>query len=592
MKLKLSLAFKLILITSTLLTSVVLFVSYKSAHLFEQVSIDKEESINISMSELKAYTLEILVKNYINNISNIVRENLVSDNPNGILTSDEVLFIKTVSIDKNSRELFLSGIDDRGDAKKKSFLFKLQKLNKYKHQLTTGKIFIFNSSYDERNLNFILGFPLTSLDNKTHVVVYAQIKSDQILKIFKSNNKQSYFLLDEEGEYIASSDENQLLINDNSAKFILKRFNGSAVKSQQQYLYDNNKNNWLVTTSRLSFGMYLFSKVSRDTIIAPSEFIKKNSYYLLGLVLSSVIILVFIFSEHISRPIELLTTYAQRIGQGDLSVVATEKIQSSDEVGDLAKSFDFMVGGLKERDKMKTLFSKFHGTAVTKELLDNEIKLGGKRKEMTVFFSDIRGFTDFSEGRTPEEVVSMLNEYFEVMVHIINQRGGVVDKFIGDAIMAVWGVPHQTPDDANNAVLASLEMRMALNRLNENRIERGLTPIKIGMGLHSGEAISGQIGSSERMEFTVIGDAVNTASRIEGSTKSFGTDLLLSKEVVAKLDNKFLLVKAGEAKVQGKSENLVLYMVRGIIENGVENILSTPYSSYEAVEDKKSKVAT
>jgi adenylate cyclase len=592
MKFKLSLAFKLILITSTLLASVVLFVSYKSAHLFEQVSIDKEESINISMSELKAYTLELLVKNYIENISNIVREKLVSDNPNGILSNDEVLFIKTVSLDSNSRELFLSGVVDRGDSKKKSFLFKLQQLNKYKPQLKLGKIFIFNSSYDEKNLNFILGFPLTSLDNKTHVIVYAQIKSDQILKIFKSNNKQSYFLLDEEGEYIASSDENQLLKNDNSAKFILKSFNGSIVKSQQQYLYDNKKNNWLVTTSRLSFGMYLFSKVSRDTIIAPSEFIKKNSYYLLGLVLSSVIILVFIFSEHISRPIELLTTYAQKIGQGDLSVVATEKIQSSDEVGDLAKSFDFMVGGLKERDKMKTLFSKFHGTAVTKELLDNEIKLGGKRKEMTVFFSDIRGFTDFSEGRTPEEVVSMLNEYFEVMVHIINSRGGVVDKFIGDAIMAVWGVPHQTPDDANNAVLASLEMRMALNSLNESRIERGLTPIKIGMGLHSGEAISGQIGSSERMEFTVIGDAVNTASRIEGSTKSFGTDLLLSKEVVAKLDNKFLLVKAGEAKVQGKSENLVLYMVRGIIENGVENILSTPYSSYEAVEDKKSKVAT
>jgi adenylate cyclase len=111
------------------------------------------------------------------------------------------------------------------------------------------------------------------------------------------------------------------------------------------------------------------------------------------------------------------------------------------------------------------------------------------------------------------------------------------------------------------------------------------------MGLHTGEAISGQIGSSKRMDFTVIGDAVNTASRIEGSTKSFGTDLLLSKEVVEKIGDAFLFEKAGEAKVQGKSENLILFKVHGVIENGVERIIKTPYSSYDAVEDKKSKVA-
>ncbi|MGZ3807602.1 MAG: adenylate/guanylate cyclase domain-containing protein, partial [Bacteriovorax sp.] len=195
-------------------------------------------------------------------------------------------------------------------------------------------------------------------------------------------------------------------------------------------------------------------------------------------------------------------------------------------------------------------------------------------------------------GHTPEEVVSMLNEYFEVMVHIINKHGGVVDKFIGDAIMAIWGVPNKTDDDAKNAVVACLEMRLALNELNEGRIDRGLTPIKIGMGMHSGEAISGQIGSSERMEFTVIGDAVNTASRIEGSTKSFGTDLLLSKEVVELIGDSFLIEKAGEAKVQGKTENLILYKVNGTIEDGVERVIKTPYSSYEAVEDKKSKVAS
>jgi len=230
--------------------------------------------------------------------------------------------------------------------------------------------------------------------------------------------------------------------------------------------------------------------------------------------------------------------------------------------------------------------------SVTEELLKNEVGLGGKRKNVTVFFSDIRGFTDMSEKNTSEEIVSMLNEYFEVMVHVINKNGGVVDKFIGDAIMAVWGVPNEDENDAINAVKACLEMRLALNTLNESRINRGLVPIKIGMGLHSGEAISGQIGSSERMEFTVIGDAVNTASRIEGSTKSFGTDLLISTEVVSKIGDRYLLVQAGSAKVQGKKDQLTLFKVRGVLFNGQEQIVETPYSTYEAVEDKKSKIAS
>jgi adenylate cyclase len=291
-------------------------------------------------------------------------------------------------------------------------------------------------------------------------------------------------------------------------------------------------------------------------------------------------------------PIEKLLEITKEIASGNFNIEARKVIKAHDEVGLLAIAFDDMTLGLKERDKMKTLFNKFHGTAVTEELLKNEVGLGGKRKNVTVFFSDIRGFTDMSEKNTSEEIVSMLNEYFEVMVHVINKNGGVVDKFIGDAIMAVWGVPNEDENDAINAVKACLEMRLALSTLNESRINRGLVPIKIGMGLHSGEAISGQIGSSERMEFTVIGDAVNTASRIEGSTKSFGTDLLISTEVVSKIGDRYLLDQAGSAKVQGKKDQLTLFKVRGVLFNGQEQIIETPYSSYEAVEDKKSKIAS
>jgi adenylate cyclase len=339
--------------------------------------------------------------------------------------------------------------------------------------------------------------------------------------------------------------------------------------------------------------LLIVSEVPLSVVFAPSVLVKQNTYYILGIALSISFFFLFLFSLTLTNPIEKLLGLTKEIAQGNFEVVAKDIVNSKDEVGLLAHAFDEMTIGLKERDKMKTLFNKFHGTAVTEELLQNEISLGGKRKPVTVFFSDIRGFTDFSEGHTPEEVVSMLNEYFEVMVKIINDHGGVVDKFIGDAIMAVWGVPHSTENDSQNAIRACLEMRMALDQLNQDRIARNLVPIKIGMGLHSGEAISGQIGSSERMEFTVIGDAVNTASRIEGSTKSFGTDLLISKECLEKVPQEdFIFEFAGEASVQGKVENLVLYKVNGIVVDGVPTILKTPYSSYEAVEDKKSKKAS
>jgi adenylate cyclase len=250
-----------------------------------------------------------------------------------------------------------------------------------------------------------------------------------------------------------------------------------------------------------------------------------------------------------------------------------------------------MIIGLKERDKVKNILNKFHGSSITEDLLKNDIGLGGTRKDVTVFFSDIRGFTKFSEGHTPEEVVTMLNEYFQIMVSIITTNGGVVDKFVGDAIMAVWGAPNSTENDQLMAVKACLEMRVALAELNERRMARGESEIRIGMGLHSGPAISGTIGSTERMEYTVIGDTVNMASRIESSTKAFGADLLVSEDVVRPINSDFIFELAGTAEVKGKSEPIKMYKVKGAIENGEHILIQTPYSDYEAEHAEKVKVA-
>lgn len=335
----------------------------------------------------------------------------------------------------------------------------------------------------------------------------------------------------------------------------------------------------------------IMGEMTQASIMAPSKLAKDTSLFILGIILSLSFFFSVLFAHTLSKNLEKLKDFAHRIAQGDFDVEASKEIKSKDEIGILAEAFDDMTQGLRERDKIKNIFTKFHGSVITDTLMDQEDLRKGKTCEAVVFFSDIRGFTDFSQSRSPEEVVSMLNSYFEVMVGIINKHGGVVDKFVGDAIMAVWGAPNGTPEDARNAVLACLEMRQALAEFNQKRIEEGHTPIKMGMGLHAGQVVSGTIGSNDRLEYTVIGDTVNTASRIESSTKAFGTDLLISEEVVKRTEDQFLVTFAGSTKVKGKDAPLKLAKVQGYYDEELNpTIVKTPYSEYEAEDCDKVKV--
>jgi adenylate cyclase len=253
-----------------------------------------------------------------------------------------------------------------------------------------------------------------------------------------------------------------------------------------------------------------------------------------------------------------------------------------DEITQLTRSFGQMAEGLAERDKLKETFNKFHSKEIAEAILKGEVKLGGNRQEATVFFSDIRSFTSISESMEAEQVVEMLNEYMTAMVSEIQRHHGVVDKYVGDAIMAVWGVPMSKPGDTWNAVRASLAMRERLAEFNEERERNGKTPVKMGMGLHTGELIAGNIGSTEKMEYTVIGDTVNTASRIESLTKEFGTDMLISEEVYKKVKDK-VIVEPISANVKGKAKTLTAYKVKGYYdEAGKPVIIETKYSTYEA----------
>ncbi len=275
------------------------------------------------------------------------------------------------------------------------------------------------------------------------------------------------------------------------------------------------------------------------------------------------------FSSSLSVPLSALKIASDHIRRGEFSVRIKSPKQwfssyfKGDEITQVTKVFNKMAEGLGEREKMKNLIEKFHSKKIAEQLLSGEIKLGGIMFEATVCFIDIRGFTTISENHEPEVVVHMLNTYLESTVDIITQHGGVVDKFLGDGIMVLWGVPDQQHDHTIHAVEACLALREHLDVLNAKFEEQNLPALKVGMGLHFGKLIAGNIGSSTRMEYTAIGDTVNTSARIQDLTKKYECDLLISEDVKDKINQQFQLESVGVSPIRGKNESFELFKVIG-----------------------------
>ena len=216
-----------------------------------------------------------------------------------------------------------------------------------------------------------------------------------------------------------------------------------------------------------------------------------------------------------------------------------------------------------ERRKLRSLFSRYVAPRVADRLLagDGKVSLGGETRDVVVFFSDIRGFTTLSERMDPQDVVAKLNEYLSAMVDVVLGHDGTVIRFIGDAILAVWGAPLPVPDAEERAVRAALGMRERLAALNATWESRGVEALGIGMGIHRGEVVVGNIGSERQMDYTVIGDAVNVASRVEGLTRETGDDILVSEDVFGRVSGLFEARRLPPMAMKGKSGPITVYAV-------------------------------
>jgi adenylate cyclase len=260
----------------------------------------------------------------------------------------------------------------------------------------------------------------------------------------------------------------------------------------------------------------------------------------------------------ISHPVGTLAQFVRKVQSGDFTGRVPE---GRDEVGRLGSALNLMTLGLAERDRVKELFGRYVTAQVSEKIVKGEVNLGGESRRVTMLISDIRGFTAMSENIKPADVVAFLNNYFSEMVEAVFEQGGILDKFMGDGMLAVFGSMGEMPDHPRRAVLAGLHMKALLSKINGERGIEGKPPIAIGIGIHTDDVIVGNIGSKRRLEYTVIGDGVNTCSRVQTLNKEFGTTLLITQTTYDAVKGEFECRPMPAHELRGKSHPLLMYEV-------------------------------
>lgn len=275
-----------------------------------------------------------------------------------------------------------------------------------------------------------------------------------------------------------------------------------------------------------------------------------------------------IVHRKITLPISRLTQASQEIEKGVQHWIGTAylsksiSMHSNDEIGELASSFNHMVKVLGEKEKIRSLLGKVVSDEVASELLNKRVKVEGEERVATILFLDIRGFTRLSENMSPVDVLSMLNISFAKITEIIEQNRGVVDKYIGDAVMAVFGAPISSSNHANEAIRAAIEIVESMESINSQLTNNGLPNIDFGIGINSGKLVAGNVGSERRMNYTVIGDVVNLASRIEGLSKKYGARVIVG-ETTKQEAPRFQYRHMGESYVKGRDKPVSLFEPTG-----------------------------
>lgn len=380
------------------------------------------------------------------------------------------------------------------------------------------------------------------------------------------------FILDDNHRFVAFPDLNRMVkvvggkitpirATELGEKWIAEGVRAFEDSGKQQFTYTSGDEQYF---ARFTPFPASFDKNWTIAVLLPENdflgVIHQTSKTIIAISLSILVLAIIfglVFARNLSRPIELLTEELRLIRTFDLS---SRKVVSSyiREIQTMADTVASMKNGLRA-------FRRFVPAELVQQLIasGDEVVPGGKEREITLFFSDIANFTAISEQLPARELMIGLSEYFEEMTRPISRERGTVDKFIGDAVMAFWGAPLEDDRQAWHACRAALNCQRALHKLNQRRISQGAPPFNTRIGLHTGFTIVGNMGSNERLNYTVLGDNVNLASRLEGLNKRYQTGIIISQATYRYVRNQFITRPLDLVAVQGKSSGVLIYELMG-----------------------------
>jgi adenylate cyclase len=293
--------------------------------------------------------------------------------------------------------------------------------------------------------------------------------------------------------------------------------------------------------------------------LAPAQELEQTVLVISLAALAVAILAALWIAGGVSQPLQQLAGHTKHVAAGDYTQRIT--LDRGDELGQLATAFNHMTAGLAERDKVRDLLGKVVSPEIAAQLLQSDLQLGGEEREVTILFCDLRDFTGMSEKMAPADILHLLNRYLDRMSAVIEKHGGVIDKYIGDAIMALFGAPVADPDSASKAIAAAREMARALNLFNRELVAEGRPALAFGIGINTARVVAGNMGSKTRLNYTVIGDGVNLAARLEALTKepSYDTPIIISEATLRAMADPPPARVLGEVTVKGKAAPVRIY---------------------------------
>ena len=574
-KIKISIQSKLIGTISIIISLSLGTMIYLASVFFAQETLLRIQENNLNLVQTGGLWLESEFKNWFSKIKELYETLLLREEQSPLIAENffkqnpEFFYVGIANnLDDFEKEFYSTTNLQDNDMDPKEFKAFLTSTQPELRDKFTQELSIFSIPYKKRvlmGISFVINGRL----------VAAYFNPSSIRRIFQKYGYMDFHISNKQGDLIMHSYIGILLKQESVYEDLLQRvWSLNATSGQLTHIEllkeegeKNYEREYLSAFQKLSFlPIVIVASIPEDVALAPVRKIEERNILILSIVLILAVLGIYLYSKLITRPIFSMTHATKQIQTGNYSI--SVESNTRDELGLLAASFSNMAKGLQERETIKDAFGKFVNKEIVRKVVQGELRLGGEKKEVAILFSDIRNFTKICEKMDANTVVSLINDYFSAMVECIQKSQGTVDKYIGDAIMAHWGALSPIKHQSLHAVLAALRMRSAVIKFNQEN--KGKYPfINMACGISLGEVISGQVGSQQRLEYTIIGDPVNLAARLESLNKTFRTDIIVSESLFKAIGplKIFRYIKAPLVKVKGKEKAQQVYIILGLLKD-------------------------